>query len=85
MKDFRLKADIFETLKLPFKLEHSSIRKVIIDVPLASIGSSPVEIVLESVDLTISTLDPDQLLFENTWDYEHKKVLLDKVVNDIAS
>ncbi len=56
-----------------------------IDVPLTSIGSRPVEIELESVDLTISALDPNQLLIENTWDYEHKQVLLEKVVNDIAS
>ena len=66
-------------------MEHSSIKKVIIDVPLTSIGSWPVEIVLESVDLTISALDPSQLLFEDTWDYEHKKVLIDKVINDLKS
>jgi hypothetical protein len=58
---------------------------VIIDVPLTSLGSKPVEIVLESVTLIIRALDPNQLLVEDTWDYEHKKVLLDKVVNDIAS
>jgi hypothetical protein len=66
-------------------LEHSSIKKVLIDFPVTSFGSRPAEIVLESVDLIIRALDPNQLVFENTWDYEHKKVLLEKVVNDIAS
>ena len=51
-----------------------------VKVPWTKIQSAPVELVLETLSLVVTPLDESLWQAKSTWNYEHKKKLIDEMV-----
>ena len=60
-------------LGLPFTIKYSKIKKLQVKASIFNLGSTPVEINLESLTLIVAPLPRNEWVVNNTWSFDYKK------------
>lgn len=82
IENVNLKPEVIEMLELPFKLKQSSISKMSFKIPWKKLSSSPVEITIDTIHVTVNQLPPDEWNFSDQIIIEKKFQLMMEYCKD---
>jgi hypothetical protein len=72
LENLRVRRNIFENAKLPFKVKFGKIKKLQIIVPWTRLQSSPVEIILETLMMVVNPQNADEWTYFDSQSLENK-------------